>query len=53
MEPIQVITSFHTITPHPAETELKNPNMLEETQDQKYLQMSSRIYFYRIDHIYI
>lgn len=52
MEPIQVIASFHTITLHPAEPELKNPNRLEEIQNQKNL-MSSRVYFYRRDHIYI
>lgn len=35
MEPIQVITSFHTITLYPAELEFKNLNMIEEIQDQK------------------
>lgn len=53
MEPIQVIASFHTITLHSAEPELKNPNRLKEIQNQKNLLMSSRVYFYRRDHIYI
>lgn len=40
---------------HPiyAEPELKNPNIPEETQNQKNLQVSSRAYFYTVDHISI
>ena len=51
--PVQALASFHTTTSHCAEPELKNPTMLEETQNQKNLQMSSRAYFYTVDHISI
>lgn len=51
MGSVQVFASFYTTTPHSAEPELKNPNMLEETQNEKNLQMSSRAYLYTVDHI--